>query len=163
MVVLIGLVGLHRTIQLQLLQRYWFGHGLRLPWYLIVCLGNEQRSFCCFWDCIQVLHFALVTQRLKHLPGMRETRFDLWVRKIPWRRKSHPFPVLLPGESHGGTSLVGCSPWGHKEWDMTERLHFITLWILVDHDSYSISSKRFLRIVVDITVIWVKFILSSSL
>ena len=23
----------------------------------MVCLGNEQRSFCCFWDCIQVLHF----------------------------------------------------------------------------------------------------------
>ena len=25
----------------------------------MVCLGNEQRSFCCFWDCIQVLHFGL--------------------------------------------------------------------------------------------------------
>ena len=23
------------------------------------CLGNEQRSFCRFWDCIQVLHFGL--------------------------------------------------------------------------------------------------------
>ena len=34
------------------------------------------------------------------------------------------FPVLLPGKSHGWRSLVGCSPWGHKELDMTERLHF---------------------------------------
>ena len=25
----------------------------------MVCLGNEQRSFCRFWDCIQVLHFRL--------------------------------------------------------------------------------------------------------
>ena len=25
----------------------------------MVCLGNEQRSFCRFWDCIQVLHFGL--------------------------------------------------------------------------------------------------------
>ena len=25
----------------------------------MVCLGNEQRSFCIFWDCIQVLHFRL--------------------------------------------------------------------------------------------------------
>ena len=25
----------------------------------VVCLGNEQRSFCRFWDCIQVLHFEL--------------------------------------------------------------------------------------------------------
>ena len=32
--------------------------------------------------------------------------------------------VLLPGKSHGWRSLVGCSPWGHKESDMTERLHF---------------------------------------
>ena len=29
--VLKGLVGLHRTIQLQLLQRYWLGHRLGLP------------------------------------------------------------------------------------------------------------------------------------
>ena len=28
----------------------------------------------------------------------------------------------LPGDSHGGRSLVGYSPWGHKESDMTERL-----------------------------------------
>ena len=33
-------------------------------------------------------------------------------------------PGLLPGKSHGQRSLVGCSPWGRKESDMTERLHF---------------------------------------
>ena len=33
-------------------------------------------------------------------------------------------PVLLPGKSHGQRSLVGYSPWGHKELDTTERLHF---------------------------------------
>ena len=36
----------------------------------------------------------------------------------------HPTPVLLPGKSHGRRSLVGCSPWGREESDMTERLHF---------------------------------------
>ena len=35
-----------------------------------------------------------------------------------------PTPVLLPGKSHGWRSLVGCSPWSHKESDTTERLHF---------------------------------------
>ena len=40
------------------------------------------------------------------------------------RRQWHPTPVLLPGESHGWRSLVGYSPWGRKEWDTTERLHF---------------------------------------
>ena len=42
----------------------------------------------------------------------------------PWRRKWHPTPILLPGKSHGQKSLVGYSPWGRKELDMTERLHF---------------------------------------
>ena len=41
-----------------------------------------------------------------------------------WRRQWHPTPVLLPGKSHGWRSLEGCSPWGRKESDMTERLHF---------------------------------------
>ena len=35
-----------------------------------------------------------------------------------------PTPVLLPGKSHGRRSLVGHSPWGREESDMTERLHF---------------------------------------
>ena len=30
----------------------------------------------------------------------------------------------MPGKSHGWRSLVGCSPWGLKESDMTEQLHF---------------------------------------
>ena len=34
------------------------------------------------------------------------------------------FGLLLPGKPHGWRSLVGCSPWGHEELDMTERLHF---------------------------------------
>ena len=43
-----------------------------------------------------------------------------------WRIKWHPTPVLLPGKSHARRSLVGCSPWGCEELDMTERLplHF---------------------------------------
>ena len=36
----------------------------------------------------------------------------------------HPTPVLLPRESQGQRSLVGCHLWGHTESDTTERLHF---------------------------------------
>ena len=50
--------------------------------------------------------------------------FDPWARKIPWRRKWQPTPVLLPGKFHGQRSLVGYSPWGRKESDTTEQLHF---------------------------------------
>ena len=35
-----GLVGLHRTVQLQLFQRYWSGHRCGLLWYWMVCFGN---------------------------------------------------------------------------------------------------------------------------
>ena len=40
--------------------------------------------------------------------------------KIPWSRKWLPPLVLLPGKSHGQTSLADYSPQGHKELDMTE-------------------------------------------
>ena len=48
----------------------------------------------------------------------------LTARQVLRRRQWHPTPVLLPGKSHGGRSLVGCGPWGHEESDMTERLDF---------------------------------------
>ena len=41
-----------------------------------------------------------------------------------WRRRWHPTPVLLPGKPHRQRSLVGYSPWGCEESDMTEQLHF---------------------------------------
>ena len=40
-----------------------------------------------------------------------------------WRRKWQPTAVFLPGESQGRGSLVGCSPGGRYESDMTEQLH----------------------------------------
>ena len=40
------------------------------------------------------------------------------------RRQWQPTPVLLPGQSHGQRSLVGCSPWGREESDRTQRLPF---------------------------------------
>ena len=36
------------------------------------------------------------------------------------RRQWHPTPVLLPGESQGWGSLVGCCLWGRTESDTTE-------------------------------------------
>ena len=38
----------------------------------------------------------LVVQMVKRLPTMQETRFNPWVRKISWRRKSQPTPVGHP-------------------------------------------------------------------
>ena len=61
---------------------------------------------------IYILYWWLSCYRI----GLQRRRpsFNLWVWKIPWRRKWQPTPVILPGISHGQRSLVGYSPWGHK-------------------------------------------------
>ena len=65
-----------------------------------------------------------MAQTVKHLQ-CRRPEFDPWAGKIPWRRKWQPTLVLLLGKFHGQRSLVGYSPWGPRELDMTEQLHFI--------------------------------------
>ena len=52
----------------------------------------------------------------------RRCGFDPQVGKLPWRRKWQPTPVFFPAKSHGQRSLVGYSPYGHKESDMIEEL-----------------------------------------
>ena len=67
------------------------------------------------------MKFSLVAQMVKEstckagdlslIPGLGRS---------PGERNGNPFQ--LPGESHGHRSLVGYSPWGHKELGTTERL-----------------------------------------
>ena len=40
--------------------------------------------------------------------------------RSPGERNGYPTPVFLPRKSHGWRSLVGYSPWGHKELDTTK-------------------------------------------
>ena len=47
---------------------------------------------------------------VRNLPvNSGDTRFNLWVRKIPWRRKWQPTPEFLPGKFHGQRNLEGYS------------------------------------------------------
>ena len=68
---------------------------------------------------------------VKNLPAnagdLKDSGFDPWVRKIPWRRKWKPTPVLLPGESHGQRSLAGYSPWGCKVSETTEATQHVII------------------------------------
>ena len=73
------------------------------------------------------IHVWLCTSFLTEWIALWVTENALWC--IFWRRKWQPTPVLLPGKSHGWKSVVGYSPWGHKESDTTERLHFHFLFI----------------------------------
>ena len=69
--------------------------------------------------------------------------FDPRVGKIPWRSKWQPTLIFLPGKSHGQRNLVGFSPWGCKESDMTEwacmhaLMHNIYIYIV------QVSSTKF--------------------
>ena len=44
-----------------------------------------------------------------------------------WSRKWQPNPVFLPGKFHGQRNLVGYSPWGRKESNTAEQLHFTSV------------------------------------
>ena len=55
-------------------------------------------------------------------PTMQET----WVRSLGWEdplEEGTATPQFWPGKSHGQRSLAGCSPWDHKESDMTEHAY----------------------------------------
>ena len=58
---------------------------------------------------------SLVAQLVKKIClQCSRDRLDFWIRKIPWKRKWQPTPVLWPGESHRQRSLAGYRPWGRK-------------------------------------------------
>ena len=65
--------------------------------------------------------------KVKNLPAdagdTRDSRFDSWVGKIPWRKTGQPALLFLPGESHGQKSLVGKQSMGATKSDMTDLLN----------------------------------------
>ena len=73
-----------------------------------------------FGSCID-LSSDLALELINHISL---GRFQNLNDRYFWRRQWHPTPVLLPGESPGWRSLMGYSPWGRKESDTTEQLHF---------------------------------------
>ena len=73
--------------------------------------------------CLLNLEASLVAQSVKNLPAVQDTCVWLLIRKISWRWKWQPTPAFLPGKSYGQRSLLGYSPWGHKELDVTEHAH----------------------------------------
>ena len=89
---------------------------------------QSTRSHRVGHDWVTELNWAVLIVALQHCISVLCTA--KWIRYmytyilIFRRRKWHPTPGLLPGKSHGQRSLVGCSPLGCWESDMTEQLHF---------------------------------------
>ena len=61
---------------------------------------------------------------VKSLPAMQGTWVQSLGQEDSLEKEMATHSSILPGRSHGRKSLGGYSPWGRKELDMTERLHF---------------------------------------
>ena len=94
--------------------------------YLFINLDSKITAAMKLKDSYSLEETSLVVQTVKNLSTIRDIQV-CWIpgsRRFPWRRKWQPTPVLLPGKSHWQRSLVGYTPWGHKELYTTKRLHF---------------------------------------
>ena len=90
-------------------------------------LDNNCLFFCPLCPCnILMKGASLVAPTVKCLPTMRETQVQSLGQEDPLEKEMQPTPVFLPGKSHGLRNLLGYSPWGRKESDTTEWLHFLT-------------------------------------
>ena len=86
-----------------------------LIWILAVTLHSDYLIYIYiyifFYDQIGLLRWLSGKELTCQCRRGWRLRFNPWVRKIPWKRKWQPTPVLLPGEFHGQRSY---SPWGHR-------------------------------------------------
>ena len=65
---------------------------------------------------------SLIAQLVKNQPSMQEIWVPSLGQEVLWRREWVPTPVFLPGKFHRLKRLVGYSPWGCKELDMTDKV-----------------------------------------
>ena len=92
----------------------WWEYKLVPPWKTVWRFLKKNKTRTTIWSSIFTSGYLYPKNKNTNLRHMHPYR----------RRQWHPTPVLLPGKSHGWRSLVGYSPWGCKESDTTERLHF---------------------------------------
>ena len=86
--------------------------------YIFLQMTTSKKNM--YLTVIHTINWApLVAQTENNPLAMQETRIPSLGRKIPWRRKWQPGPVLSPGESRQ-RSLTGSCSGGHRELDTTE-------------------------------------------
>ena len=106
-------------------------------WDHLLSLWRTSFSISCKASLLAMKSLFFFSENVYALPSLVKNNFVWWIDNH-WTRIIHlffiylqfylddkwqPTPAFLPGESHGRRSLVGYSPWGRKESDMTERLH----------------------------------------
>ena len=88
-------------------------------------IDMKPRLKSCFCQQSPVWLWANCLTSMCQFPHLsNEIKASTYLKMLKNLRQWHPTPVLLPGKFHGWRSLVGYSPWGRKELDTIERLHF---------------------------------------
>ena len=78
-----------------------------------------------------VLLYWLLSSSFSFL-GISKYQFKLLLWIMHWcLEKEMATHSSILGQSHGQRSLVGYSPWSHKELDMTERLTYIYIYVML--------------------------------
>ena len=99
--------------------------------------NSRKKIFYCpllhysYWLCQSLLTLwltSLVAQMIKHLSTMPETRVQSLGREDPLEKEIAAHSSTIAWKSHGQRSLVGYSPWSHKESDTTEHVLTLGMW-----------------------------------
>ena len=106
---------------LHYLSESWSGViHLGRPTYLIQTPHSSRRSTSQFLHLPEKQRAFLVAHTVKNLPAMQET----WVQSLSWEdpleKGMDTHSSILAWRIPGQKSLVGYSPWGHKEPDTAE-------------------------------------------
>ena len=72
--------------------------------------GREMTGSRWFQSCLRMVHVSVIQHTWCFLTP-QGPRTESSVKR---RRKWHPTPLFLPGESNGQRSLVGYGPWGRR-------------------------------------------------
>ena len=101
---------------------------------------------CMHRKAFKNMGFPVSSQGKKNLSAMQEMWVQPLGREDPLEKEMATPSSILAGESHGQRSLEGYSPWGHKESDTTERLHFKNTYILHFSISYLTAKGQHNRV-----------------
>ena len=87
----------------------------------VLFLGQEDPLEKGIGYPLQYSWASLVAQMVKNLPAMQEAWVQSLAEKIPWRREWLSTPAsILAWRTAWREELMGYSPWGVKELDMTQ-------------------------------------------
>ena len=114
-------VGCHALLQ-GIFQTEGLNLGLVHCRWILYCLSHQKPAILCNikWEKMGFPGDTSGKECTCQCRRHKRHRFHPRVGKIPWKRAWQPAPVFLPGESREQRSLVGYSPWHHKELDTTD-------------------------------------------